>query len=54
MLSDKMLLDIQSRYSHYGDNLKPNTAVNDIRLLLEEIKRLKQCYEDCYNGVYNC
>lgn len=33
---------IRKRYAHYGDteNLKKNTAVLHIRLLLEEIDRL--------------
>ena len=37
-LADK----IRAKYAYYGDSVKPNTCVNDIRLLLEEIKRLEE------------
>jgi len=53
MLSEEQLLQIRDRYAHYDDTekLKPNTAVLHIRLLLEEIERLKQEFDDCYNGT---
>lgn len=44
MLSDEVLLTIRNKYEHYPDTdkLNPNTAVLHIRLLLEEIDRLKE------------
>jgi hypothetical protein len=44
MLSEEMLLEIRNRYEYYGptEKLHKNTAVLHIRLLLEEIDRLKE------------
>lgn len=44
---------IRKRYEHY-ETVKPNTAVADIRALLEEIEMLKRCLEEYWNGNYDC
>lgn len=48
ILSNEELEEIRKRYEHY-ETTKPNTAVNDIRILLAEVDRLKEfewMYED--------
>lgn len=40
-MTPERLVEIRSRYAHYGEP-KPNTAVEHIRELLEEIDRLNE------------